>query len=231
MAVIFDAAIREETTDAARRLHMLIEGGRTPQAQYEKKCDSCSLLPLCMPKITGARRSIQKYMAKALLDIVPWLHWDGEMKTIPAIFDSKKIRRTLHNGEWWFAVSDVVEALTDSNNGSDTIEEMLQRDKELSKRWGQFFTSLLLDSPRGRQKVDCTDTAGVFRIVQSIASPEAEQFKCWLAKVGYERIQEFENPELATNLTKSLYLAKGYSETWIAKRLHGIAVRATLTDE
>jgi CRISPR-associated exonuclease Cas4 len=66
MAVIFDDTLRKETTDAARRLHELIESGRTPQARYEKKCDSCSLLPLCMPKVTGARRSVQGYMAKSL---------------------------------------------------------------------------------------------------------------------------------------------------------------------
>jgi len=154
-----------------------------------------------------------------------------EMKTIPKIFNSKEIRRTLHNGEWWFAVSDIVVALTGSSNGSDAIKEMCKRDNELSKSWGQRVTPLWLDMPAGRQEVYCTDIAGVFRILQSIASPDAEKFKCWLARVGYERIQEFENPELATNLTKSLYRAKGYSETWIAKRMHGIAVRSTLTDE
>jgi DNA-damage-inducible protein D len=154
-----------------------------------------------------------------------------EMQTIPTIFNSKEIRRTLHNGEWWFVVSDVVGALAGSSNGSDTIKEMCKRDNELSKSWGQLVTSLWLDTPGGRQEVECTDIAGVFRIVQSIASPKAEQFKCWLARVGYERMREFEDPELANNLIKSLYLAKGYSEAWIAKRMHGIAVRATLTYE
>ncbi|KJR99272.1 MAG: phage antirepressor protein [Desulfobulbaceae bacterium BRH_c16a] len=153
------------------------------------------------------------------------------METFPAVFNSKRVRRTLHNGEWWFAISDVVEALTDSNNGADANQEMRKQDNELAKGWGQFATPLWLDTPGGRQKVDCTDTSGFFRIVQSIASPKAEHFKCWLAKVGYERVREFEDPELATNLTESLYLAKGYSETWIAKRMHGIAVRATLTNE
>jgi hypothetical protein len=153
------------------------------------------------------------------------------MTTIPAIFNSKEIRRTFHNGEWWFAVCDVVEALTDSGNGSATIKEMRERDIELSKGWGQFVTPLLLDTPNGQQEVDCTDIAGVFRIVQSSVSPKAEQFKCWLASVGYDRMREFDDPDLATNLTKSLYRTKGYSEAWIAKRLHGIAVRAALTDE
>lgn len=154
-----------------------------------------------------------------------------QMKIIPTVFNSKEIRRTLHKGEWWFAASDIVEALTGSNNGNDTINEMRKRDHELSKGWGQLVTPLWLDTPAGRQEVLCTDIAGVLRIAQSSISPEAEQFKCWLARVGYERIQEFEDPELATSLTKSLFRAKGYSEAWIAKRMHGVAVRATLADE
>lgn len=152
------------------------------------------------------------------------------MKTIPVLFSNKNIRRTLHNGGWWFAVSDVVEALTGSN-GEDTIKEICRRDNELSRNWMALVTPLLLDTPGGQQKLDCTDTPGVFRIVQSINSPKADQLKCWLAKVGYGRIQEFEDPELAINLTQSLYRAKGYSEAWIAKRMYGIAVQATLADE
>jgi DNA-damage-inducible protein D len=154
-----------------------------------------------------------------------------EMKTIPTIFNSKEIRRTLHKGEWWFAVSDIVEALTDSSNGSNTIKELRQRDKELAKGWEQFIIPLVLDTPDGQQNVECTDTEGIFRLVQSIASPKAERVKSWLASVGYERMLEFEDPALVLNLTKSLYLAKGYSEAWIAKRMHSIAVRATLVDE
>ncbi len=153
------------------------------------------------------------------------------MKTIPAIFKNHKIRRTLHNGECWFAVSDVFEALTDSSNGRDMIKELRKRDHELSKAWEQFVIPLLLDTPDGRQEIDCTDTAGIFRLVQSIASPKAERVKSWLASVGYERMLAFEDPALALNRTKSLYHAKGYSEAWIAKRMHGISVRATLIDE
>lgn len=153
------------------------------------------------------------------------------MKTIPTVFNSKEIRRTINNGKWWFAVSDIIEALTGTSNGSDTINEMRKRDNELSKSWGQLVTPLWLDTPAGQQEVLCTDIAGVLRIAQSSISPKAEYFKCWLARIGYERIMEFEDPELATALTKSLYLAKGYSEAWIAKRLHGIAIQATLTNE
>jgi DNA-damage-inducible protein D len=154
-----------------------------------------------------------------------------EMKIIPTIFNSKNIRRTPHYGEWWFAVSDIVEALTGPSNNCDTTKEMRKRDNELSKGWGKLVTSLWLDTPAGRQKVECTNITGVLRIAQSNVSPNAEQFKCWLARVGYERIQEIKNPELATNLTLSLYRAKGYTEAWIAKRMYGIAVWAKLTDE
>jgi hypothetical protein len=153
------------------------------------------------------------------------------MKTNLWVLDSKQIRRTLHNGNWWFAVADVVEALTGPGNASAAIKEMQKRDNEISKGWEKFVTPLLLDTPSGQQEVDCTDIAGVLRIVQSSVSPKAEQFKCWLASVGSDRMREFDDPNLATNLTVSLYRTKGYSEAWIAKRLHGIAVRAALTDE
>ncbi len=153
------------------------------------------------------------------------------METIPAIFDSKDIRKTLHNGEWWFAVSDVVKALTDSDEGNDVLRKIRKHDDTLSKEWGRFITPLWLDSPDGREEVECTATAGVFRFIQTINSPKAEECKCWLARVGYARMREIENPELSSHLTVSLYKAKGYSETWIAKRMHGIAVRATLKKE
>ena len=123
--------------------------------------------------------------------------------------------------------------------GTDRFEQwervrsrkLRKRDNEISKGWKQLVTPLWLDTARTDDRdVDCTDTAGIFRIVQSIASPKAERVKCWLANVGYERMLEFEDPALAPNLTKSLYRAKGYSEAWIAKRMHGIAVRATLIE-
>jgi len=79
--------------------------------------------------------------------------------------------------------------------------------------------------------MNCANTEGIFRIIQSIPSPKAEPFKRWLAKVGYERVQEIENPELATKRTRMLYKLKGYSEGWIEKRMRGIAIREELTDE
>ena len=147
------------------------------------------------------------------------------------VFRNKKIRRTLHNNEWWFVVADVVEALTDTVNPTDYIKKMRSRDDELSKGWGQIVTPLSIETAGGRQKLNCSNTEGIFRIIQSIPSPKAEPFKRWLARVGYERTQEIENPELATKRTRALYKAKGYSEDWIEKRMRGIAIREELTDE
>ncbi len=108
---------------------------------------------------------------------------------------------------------------------------MRLRDKELAKGWGQIVTPPCLDTQGGMQKVACANTAGIFRIIQSIPSPKAEPFKRWLAEVGYERVQEIENPELATQRTRELYKAKGYSDAWIEKRMRGIAIRDELTEE
>src|SRR3989339_859129 len=148
-----------------------------------------------------------------------------------AIFRKREIRKTIHNNEWWFVVNDVVSALTDSPNVQDYIKKMRKRDNELSKGWGQFVTPLSVKTSGGDQKLNCANTEGVFRIIQSIPSPKAEPFKRWLARVGYERIQEIENPELATKRTRALYKAKGYSDDWIEKRMRGITIREELTDE
>jgi Prophage antirepressor len=149
----------------------------------------------------------------------------------PAIFKGKNIRRIEYNGEWYFCVTDIVEALTDSSNSKDYIAKMRRRDPELAKGWGQIVHPLSLDTLGGKQKLNCANVEGIFRIIQSIPSPKAEPFKKWLAKVGYERLQEIENPELAQKRMKLLYEAKGYSKSWIDKRMRGIAVRDALTDE
>jgi len=153
------------------------------------------------------------------------------METNMAVFIGKGIRKTIHNNEWWFVIADVVSVLTDSANPTGYIKDMRRRDKELSKGWGQIATPLLIETPGGNQKVNCANTEGIFRIIQSIPSPKAEPFKRWLAKVGYERVQEIEDPELATKRTRALYKAKGYSDDWIEKRMRGIAIREELTDE
>ena len=153
------------------------------------------------------------------------------METKVALFRGSGIRKTLHNNEWWFVVDDVVSVLTDSADPSGYIKDMRRHDKELSKGWGQIVTPLWIETEGGKQKIDCANTEGIFRIIQSIPSPKAEPFKRWQARVGYERVQEIENPELATKRTRAIYKAKGYSDGWIEKRLHGIAVREKLTDE
>jgi len=148
-----------------------------------------------------------------------------------AVFKGKQIRKTIHNNEWWFAVEDVVIALTDSVNPKDYINKMRRRDEELAKGYGQFVHTLPIVTEGGTQRMNCANTEGIFRIIQSIPSPKAEPFKRWLAKVGYERVQEIEDPELATKRTRALYKAKGYSDGWIEKRMRGIAIREELTDE
>jgi len=153
-----------------------------------------------------------------------------------ALFQRKEIRRTIHNNEWWFVITDVVVALTDSVNASDYLKKLRKRDPSLDevfKGGGQFVPPLGLefDTAGGRQLLQCWNTEGIFRLIQSIPSPKAEPFKRWLARVGYERIQEIEDPELATKRTRALYKAKGYSDGWIEKRMRSIAIRDELTDE
>jgi len=109
------------------------------------------------------------------------------------VFKSKSIRRTLHNNEWWFAINDIVEALTDSPNVSDYIKKMRNRDDTLSEGWGQIVTPLAIETAGGAQKLNCANAEGIFRIIQSIPSPKAEPFKRWLAKVGYERVRKIED--------------------------------------
>lgn len=148
-----------------------------------------------------------------------------------AIFEEKEVRRVWHNEQWYFVVEDVVLALIDSINVKDYINKMRQRDPELSKGYGQFVHTLDVLTKGGMQKMNCASLSGIFRIIQSIPSPKAEPFKLWLAKVGQERIEEIQDPERAIVRAKRIYDQKGYSEDWIAKRMRGINVRNTLTDE
>lgn len=149
-----------------------------------------------------------------------------------AIFKGRRIRRTLHNNEWWFSVADVVAALTDSPDAGAYWRKLKQRLKEEGSEVVTNCHGLKLPAPDGKMReTDCANTEGIFRIIQSIPSPKAEPFKRWLAKVGYERVQEIENPELATKRTRALYKLKGYSDDWIEKRMRGIAIREELTDE
>jgi DNA-damage-inducible protein D len=155
------------------------------------------------------------------------------MTTNIAVFRGKAVRKTMHNNEWWFSVVDVVAVLTDSNKPRIYWNAMKARVK--SDDGFQLSTvcrQLKLEASDGKKyETDCANTEGIFRIIQSIPSPKAEPFKRWLAKVGYERVQEIEDPELATKRTRVFYKAKGYSEAWIEKRMRGIAIREELTDE
>jgi len=150
-----------------------------------------------------------------------------------AIFKKKQIRKTIYQNEWWFSVVDVIEALTDSDRSSVYWTAMKARVKgEDGFQLSTICRQLKLLATDGKMReTDCADTEGLFRIIQSIPSPKAEPFKRWLAKVGYERVQEIENPELATKRTRLLYKLKGYPDSWIEKRMRGIAIREELTDE
>lgn len=148
------------------------------------------------------------------------------------VFQGKNIRITWHNNEWWFSIIDVIEALTDSERPrkywSDLKTKLNFEGFELSDKIGQ----LKLQSSDGKfYETYCANTQSLFRIIQTIPSRKAEPFKQWLAHVGYERIREIENPELAQKRIKEIYKAKGYSDDWIEKRVRGIAIRDELTDE
>jgi hypothetical protein len=149
-----------------------------------------------------------------------------------AVFQETTIRRTWHNEEWWFALSDVITVLTDSADAKQYIKKMRTRDPALDANWGTTCTPLAILAQDGKlRKTNCANTEGLFRIIQSIPSPKAEPFKRWLAQVGYERVKEIENPELASARARELYQAKGYPQAWIEKRLRSISVRGELTDE
>jgi hypothetical protein len=148
-----------------------------------------------------------------------------------ALFKGNQIRRTIHNNEWWFVIEDVVLSLIDSNDPKQYVQRMKLRDPELDKGWVQIVHTLEIGTAGGKQMMNCANTEGVFRIIQSIPSPKAEPFKRWLAKVGYERVQEIEDPELGARRTRMLYKLKGYPDSWIELRLRGIEVREDLTGE
>lgn len=150
------------------------------------------------------------------------------------LFQEKKIRSMWNEEEqqWYFSVVDVVGVLTDSVNPTDYLKKMRKRDEELATYLGTNCPQVEMLTDTGKKrKTLAANVQALFRIIQSIPSPKAEPFKLWLAKVGYERVQEIENPELAQERMKELYEQKGYPKDWIDKRLRGIAIRQNLTDE
>ncbi len=151
-----------------------------------------------------------------------------------AIFKGKKIRKTIYKDEWYFSITDIIQALTESANSrrywSDLKIKLLENEGFIQLY--EKIVQLKLEAPDGKMReTDTANTETVFRIIQSIPSPKAEPFKRWLAKVGYERIQEIEDPELATKRTRAIYKAKGYPDDWIEKRMRGIVIREQLTNE
>lgn len=155
------------------------------------------------------------------------------METKVAVFKGKEVRKILLQNEWYFSIVDIVAILTDSEKPRDYWYRMKQREKQSSGvELSTFCRQLKLEAADGKKYLtEVVNTESAFRIIQSIPSPKAEPFKRWLAKVGYERVQEIEDPELATKRSRALYQAKGYSDAWIEKRMRGIAVRAELTEE
>jgi len=148
-----------------------------------------------------------------------------------AIFRGKTVRKTIYKKEWWFSILDVIKILTDSPQPKTYWAKMKDRDKEMSQPF-PFWEQLKMIAEDGKKReTDCANTEGILRIIQSIPSLKAEPFKRWLARIGYERIQEIEDPELASKRAKTLYKLKGYPENWIEKRMRGIAIREELTDE
>jgi DNA-damage-inducible protein D len=150
------------------------------------------------------------------------------------LFESKQIRSVWNESEhkWYFSVQDVVEILTDSSDVKQYIKRILSRDESLKSNWGTICTLVEMTAADGKKrKVQAANAKGLLRIIQSIPSPKAEPFKQWLAQVGSDRLDEIENPELATQRTRELYKLKGYSDDWIEKRMRSIAIREELTEE
>lgn len=149
------------------------------------------------------------------------------------LFENRQVRSVWVEAEekWYFVVEDVVAILTDSRDPKQYLKRMRQRDEQLARGWVQFVPTLSVDTAGGKQKMGCANAQGVLRIIQSIPSPKAEPFKLWLAQVGSDRLDEIENPELASQRARELYKLKGYPDDWIEKRMRSIAIREELTDE
>jgi hypothetical protein len=150
------------------------------------------------------------------------------------LFESKQIRSVWSDAEqkWYFAVVDVIAVLTDSQDSKDYWYRMKKREKLSGVELSTICRQLKMESSDGKKyATDCADSKGLLRIIQSVPSPKAEPFKLWLAQVGSDRLDEIENPELATQRTRELYKLKGYSDDWIEKRMRSIAIREELTGE
>ncbi len=148
-----------------------------------------------------------------------------------ALFEEKEIRKIWKDEKWYFSIEDVVFALTESRDPKQYINKIRKRDEFLNQGWVQIVHTLGMMTKGGKQNINCADTEGILRIIQSIPSPKAEPFKRWLAKVGSERIEEINDPELAAIRMRELYKKKGYSKSWIEQRERSIVTRNNLTNE
>ncbi|MFZ2226076.1 MAG: Bro-N domain-containing protein [Candidatus Moraniibacteriota bacterium] len=149
-----------------------------------------------------------------------------------AIFKGKSIRKIIHQKEWWFSIVDICGVLTNSPDPGAYWRKLKQRLLAEGSEVVTFCHGLKLEAADGKKyETDCANTEGIFRIIQSVPSPKVEPLKRWLARVGYERVQEIENPELASKRTRLLYKLKGYPDEWIEMRMRGIAIREELTEE
>ncbi len=153
-------------------------------------------------------------------------------ETYPTIFEEKEVRRTWHNEQWYFSVIDVVAILSQSNRPRKYWDDLKRKLKDEGSELSEKIGQLKLVSTDGKLYLtDIANLQGIFRIIQSIPSPKAEPFKLWLARVGQERIEEIQDPERAIVRAKQIYEQKGYGDDWIAKRMRGINVRNSLTDQ
>lgn len=143
------------------------------------------------------------------------------------LFEQKQVRTVWDESQekWFFVISDVVGALTDSVNPTDYIKKMKKRDPMLAQGWGQIVTPLSIQTTGGKQKVNCADTEGIFRLIQSIPSPKAEPFKQWMAQVASERLDQMQDPELSIEQAMTDYRRLGYSENWINQRIKTIEIQ------
>ena len=147
------------------------------------------------------------------------------------LFQEKEVRRVWHNSEWYFVINDIIKILTNTPDVKSYWKRLKKQDPELAKGGGELHPPLSVATEGGKQRLNCANTEGVFRIIMSVPSPNAEPFKLWMAQVGRERIEEIENPELSIERAREIYRAKGYSDEWIDYRLKGVTVRKELTDE
>jgi len=150
------------------------------------------------------------------------------------LFEDKRVRVQWdqQKEKWYFSIVDVIEILTGSSIPRRYWSDLkIKLNGEGFESYEKIVQLKLVSSDGKGYETDCVDTEVLLRIIQSIPSPKAEPFKVWLAKVGYERIEETEDPELAFNRAMKTYLQKGYSKEWINQRLKTIEVRKELTDE